>query len=79
MTATTAPEDIAATNGSAEPETTEAAIERRLGELQEELRTGQQRLRELDGERERVRDTVLRIEGAILALKELGEPGPSEG
>jgi hypothetical protein len=72
MTAPTAPEDHAASsNGRAG---TAPDIAGRLEELHEELRTGEQRLRELDTERERVRDTLLRIEGAILALKELSEP-----
>jgi predicted nuclease with TOPRIM domain len=49
-------------------------IERRLEDLRGELRTGQERLRELDDERVRVRETVLRIEGAILALEDFRDP-----
>jgi hypothetical protein len=46
-------------------------VARRLGELREELRTGRDRLLELEAEAQRVRDTMLRIEGAIMALEEL--------
>ena len=50
-------------------------ISRRLEELRAELAAGEARLLELDGERARVRDTVLRIQGAIMALEELSPRG----
>lgn len=47
------------------------AIERRLRELREEYQAGQQKLAELDSQRNTVRDTMLRISGAIQALEEM--------
>jgi hypothetical protein len=73
MTQTTTDSD-----GHAEADPTREGVERRLDELRRELRTGEERLRELDAERGRVRDTVLRIEGAILALEALCGP-PDHG
>lgn len=46
-------------------------IERRLVELRAELRKGQEELAALEHRRGEVRDTVLRISGAIQALEEL--------
>ncbi len=48
----------------------------KLKELQEEYRKGQQMLAELDEKRADIRDTLLRISGAIQVLRELtaGEP-----
>jgi hypothetical protein len=43
----------------------------RLQTLEEEYRKGQQMLLELDQRRAEVRDTLLRIAGAIQVLKEL--------
>lgn len=43
----------------------------RLKSLEEEYRNGQQMLMELDQRRAEVRDTLLRIAGAIQVLKEL--------
>lgn len=43
----------------------------RLEELKEELAKGQKRLEILDRERQDVRDTMLRISGAIQVLEEL--------
>jgi hypothetical protein len=60
-------------------------IERRLAELREELRKGQQHLSILDQQRAEIRDMLLRISGAIHVLQELlastaeeggREPGP---
>jgi len=48
-------------------------LEGRLEELQRELETGQKRLRELETEQVFVRETCLRISGAIQVLKELLE------
>ena len=49
----------------------------RLKTLHEEYRKGQQMLIELDQRRGEVRDTLLRISGAIQILQELmaGQPG----
>ena len=46
-------------------------IVKRLKELRAEFAAGEERLQELEAERARVRDTVLRIQGAIMALEEL--------
>lgn len=51
----------------------------RLASLKEEFETGQARLRELEAEQVHVRDTMLRISGAIQVLQELvdgSKPGP---
>jgi prefoldin subunit 5 len=44
----------------------------RLKALEEELRKGSQMLAELDQRRADLRDTLLRISGAIQVLRELG-------
>jgi prefoldin subunit 5 len=44
---------------------------RRLEELRQELAKGQKRLEMLERERQEVRDTMLRISGAIQVLEEL--------
>jgi predicted nuclease with TOPRIM domain len=55
-------------------------LEKRLEELKKEFESGQARLRELETEQAYIRETMLRISGAIqvleetLALKEPGEP-----
>jgi hypothetical protein len=46
-------------------------IERRIAELRAELRKGQEELVALERRRGEVRDTVLRIGGAIQVLEEL--------
>lgn len=46
-------------------------IERRLQELRKEFKTGEAQLEELDRRRAQLRDTLLRISGAIQALEEL--------
>lgn len=43
----------------------------RLAELKKELEKGRQRLEALDRERQELRDTMLRISGAIQVLEEL--------
>ena len=43
----------------------------RLEELRQELSKGQKRLGTLDRERQEIRDTLLRISGAIQVLEEL--------
>ena len=45
----------------------------RILQLRAELEKGEQRLRLLDRERQEVRDTMLRISGAIRVLEELLE------
>lgn len=51
-------------------------LEQRLKELRAEYETGQARLRELEAEAGYVRETMLRIAGAIQVLQEmLGEGG----
>jgi len=45
----------------------------RLAQLRAELEKGEHRLRLLDRERQEVRDTMLRISGAIRVLEELLE------
>ena len=52
-------------------------LEQRLKELRAEYETGQARLRELEAEAAYVRETLLRIAGAIQVLGEmLGEENP---
>jgi hypothetical protein len=46
-------------------------VTERLRTLEEEYRKGQQMLAELDQRRAEIRDTLLRIAGAIQVLKEL--------
>lgn len=45
----------------------------RLQQLRSELEKGRQRMQALDRERQEVRDTMLRISGAIRVLEELAE------
>jgi predicted nuclease with TOPRIM domain len=49
----------------------EDAVTNRLQELRKELEKGRQRLEDLDHERRELRDTMLRIAGAIQVLEEL--------
>jgi prefoldin subunit 5 len=55
-------------------------FQQRLNELRTELAKGEQQLERLDRERSGVRDTILRIQGAIQVLEELAvaesEPRP---
>lgn len=52
----------------------------RLEELRTEYETGQARLRELETETQYVRETLLRISGAIQVIQEmLGQPGEKDG
>ncbi|HLG16349.1 MAG TPA: hypothetical protein VJH03_17850 [Blastocatellia bacterium] len=46
-------------------------LEKRLDELKREFEVGQNRLRELDAEQAHVRETLLRISGAIQVLQEM--------
>jgi hypothetical protein len=52
-----------------------AALSTRLVELRSEWKTGQQRLDTIETERQQVRDTMLRISGAIQVLEELSGEG----
>jgi predicted nuclease with TOPRIM domain len=46
-------------------------LEKRLAELQREFEMGEQRLQTLEAEQARLRDTLLRIQGAMQVLREL--------
>jgi predicted nuclease with TOPRIM domain len=54
-------------------------LQRRLEELKKEYETGQARLRELESEAAYVRETLLRISGAIQVIQEMLEPEQSQG
>lgn len=55
-------------------------VARRLEELRQDWTTGQRRLESLDAERQRLRETLLRIAGAIQVLEEInGEDRPVAG
>lgn len=49
-------------------------VEARIATLREELGRGTRRLEEIDAEAARIRETVLRIAGALQVLGELLEP-----
>ncbi|HZE22478.1 MAG TPA: hypothetical protein VE054_00680 [Blattabacteriaceae bacterium] len=49
----------------------------KLATLEEEYRKGQKMLAELDERRNQIRDTLLRISGAIQVLHELGAQQPN--
>jgi predicted nuclease with TOPRIM domain len=50
----------------------------RLEELRREFETGQARLQELETQATRLRETLLRISGAIQVLEEMQEAGAGE-
>jgi hypothetical protein len=50
-------------------------LEERLNSLKAEHESGQKMLAELDAKRRQISDTLLRIEGALMVLKELIEEG----
>jgi len=52
-------------------------IETRLAELRQEFETGQRMLAELEEKREKLRESMLRIAGAIQVLEEMA--GEREG
>ena len=55
-------------------------LEARLTELEQEYQIGEQQLREVDLQQARLRETLLRISGAIQVLHELLEsPGGMSG
>ncbi len=60
-------------SSSAEANTLRQQLEGRLLELQDELAVGERRLRTLEMEQAQLRDTLLRISGAIQVLQELLE------
>lgn len=49
-------------------------LEARLAELEQEFVVGERRLREIDAQQAILRETLLRMSGAIQVLKELLEP-----
>jgi len=53
-------------------------LESRLAELRGEFEKGQQRLKEIEAETASLRDTLLRISGAIQVLQEELEKAPQE-
>jgi len=53
------------------------ALERRLVELESEHQTGQKMLADLDDKRQKLTQTLLRIDGAIAVLRELLAQGES--
>jgi hypothetical protein len=54
-------------------------IEARLAELRTEFETGQRMLAELEEKREKLRESMLRIAGAIQVLEEVGGEVGGEG
>lgn len=56
-------------------------IQERLDELKKEFETGQQRLAEMENQAAQLRQTLLRISGAIQVLEEMlaGEAGGAGG
>lgn len=54
-------------------------IEARLAELRAEFESGQRMLAELDEKRDRLRESLLRISGAIQVLEEMREGEAGEG
>jgi predicted nuclease with TOPRIM domain len=52
-------------------------IEARLAALKSEYEKGQARIQQIEGELTSLRETMLRISGAILVLQELLGPPPS--
>ncbi len=52
-------------------------LEQRLAELEKEFERGQEQMTALDRERAELRDTLLRISGAIQVLRELQGKAPT--
>ncbi|HEX3455627.1 MAG TPA: hypothetical protein VHS03_13450 [Gaiellaceae bacterium] len=61
-----------------EPDLTRHDVHARLEELRAEMAKGQQRAHALESERHELRDTLLRIGGAIQVLEELLKSGEVE-
>lgn len=53
-------------------------IHEKLNDLKKELERGQQQMALLDQRRHELRDTMLRISGAIQVLEELADQAPAE-
>jgi hypothetical protein len=62
----------------AAPDRVADALGTRLDELRVEQAKGRRRMLELDAEREELRDTLLRIAGALQVLEELRGPREDE-
>lgn len=55
-------------------------LQTRLAELQHDLEVGERRLAQIDQERAQLRDTMLRISGAIQVIEELlAAPSSADG
>lgn len=54
-------------------------LEARLAELKQEFEAGQARLRELEAQGARLRETMLRISGAIQVIEEMLAGAEGEG
>jgi len=54
-------------------------LEERLKTLRHEFETGQGRLRDLEAQQARLRETLLRISGAIQVLEEVLAAAPANG
>ena len=71
--------------GAANPRLSEAGLQMkeelqaRLDDLKKEFEIGQKRLRELEAEQSAVRETMLRISGAIQVLQELIDDANKDG
>jgi predicted nuclease with TOPRIM domain len=53
-------------------------IQSRIAVLKSEFETGQAKLRELEMQQSRIRETLLRISGAIQVLEEMLEPNKTD-
>jgi hypothetical protein len=62
---------------STDPEVVMDRMEARLAELKREYQTGERQLRELVQQESALRETLLRISGAIQVLEELLPEGPA--
>jgi predicted nuclease with TOPRIM domain len=53
------------------PDPTAEQLRARLAELRRELEVGERRLQQLEAEKAQLRDTLLRISGAVQVIEEL--------
>lgn len=69
-------------NSNSRKQTMRDLITKRIGELKIDFEAGQARLANLDREAAQLRETLLRISGAIMVLEETltqsGEPAPGQ-